>query len=267
MPPAATPDRPVVAAAGRQQAFSTAPAGASPDAETTQATSATRATPRDEASAPNPVPAPHIAVVPDGAQQPAPASPVALPAASPNASSASPAAATPTVPAPAQQALPALVALGHGPGTQQVTVQLAPDELGRLQVRIERSRDGPARVTLTAERAETLDLVMRDAGQLHRALDQAGVPAEGRTLTFHLSPSVPDAVQPATPQPAQQAVGSAAAPATALAAGGDGTGTGRGTQHDANQPGHRRTSGGGALPEDDPIGPARWLRAGLDITA
>ena len=43
-------------------------------------------------------------------------------------------------------------------------------------------KDGPAQVTVTAERPQTLDLLVRDQARLSRALDQAGVRAEGRSV-------------------------------------------------------------------------------------
>ena len=76
-------------------------------------------------------------------------------------------------------------------GTQRVTMRLDPPELGRVQVRIDRPTDAPARVEITVEKAETLTLLLRDQTQLQRALDQAGVPAEGRSVTFHVASPEP----------------------------------------------------------------------------
>ena len=71
-------------------------------------------------------------------------------------------------------------------GPAHLVVRLDPAELGRVQVGITRQPDGPARIELLAERPDTLQLLMRDQPALHRALDQAGVPAEGRLLHFQL---------------------------------------------------------------------------------
>ena len=100
--------------------------------------------------------------------------------------------------------------MGHmSDGTQRVTMRLDPPELGRVQVRIDRPTDAPARVEITVEKAETLTLLLRDQTQLQRALDQAGVPAEGRSVTFHV----------ASPEPAPRSE-PAPAPAPGVAAGG-----------------------------------------------
>ncbi len=82
--------------------------------------------------------------------------------------------------------------IGHASdGAQRLTVRLDPPELGHVQVRIDRPSEAPARVEITVEKSETLTLLLRDQPQLQRALDQAGVPAEGRSVTFHVAPSDP----------------------------------------------------------------------------
>ncbi len=79
-----------------------------------------------------------------------------------------------------------------------LTVQLNPDELGRVSIRIDQGADGPARVDLTAERPETLHLLLRDQPALHRALDAAGIAAEARLIRFHLADPSAAAI-PGTP--------------------------------------------------------------------
>jgi flagellar hook-length control protein FliK len=89
--------------------------------------------------------------------------------------------------APAAQLAPALVALGRGPaGSHRLSLQLAPPELGRVEIRLDRTADGPARVVVSVQRPETLHLLQRDQAGLHRALDQAGVSVQGRSLSFQL---------------------------------------------------------------------------------
>lgn len=73
-------------------------------------------------------------------------------------------------------------------GPQVTTIQLDPVELGRVEIRIERSTDGPAKVELAAERPDTLLRLVHDQPQLQHALDQAGIPQSGRTITFSLAP-------------------------------------------------------------------------------
>jgi len=131
-------------------------------------------------------------------------------------------------------------------GTQRLTLRLEPAELGTVQVRIDRPADAPAHVDIGVSRPETLTLMLRDQAQLQHTLDQAGVPAEGRTLSFHLTGQDPDSLS-------RQAGGFGQAAS-------DGQTTRNGVP--------ARDAAG---PDEDlklasPV-PLRWQRAGLDITA
>jgi flagellar hook-length control protein FliK len=165
-------------------------------------------------------------------------------------------AAQPDAPAvaPAQQVSAALVSLASTPGGgQRMTLRLDPPELGQVHIRIDRPQDAPAQVEITVQRPETLTLLLRDQQQLQRALDQAGVPADGRALIMHVAP--PDA-----PPPSGTSHSLAAASADPGQGGGHGAGTRSGGQ---GRPGNA------ADPDrdDTSIPLPRWLRAGLDITA
>ena len=115
----------------------------------------------------------------------------------PNASqaAAATAAAKPAVLQPSQQVTPALVQLTHTSNGGQLTLQLNPGELGRVHIQIDRAADGSANVQVTADRAETLQLLVADQAQLHHALDSAGLPHEGRTLNLSLAEPETDAGQ------------------------------------------------------------------------
>jgi len=100
---------------------------------------------------------------------------------------------------PAGQLGTILIASTRTPaGYQQLAVRLDPPELGHVRVAIAQPRGGPATITLSVERPETLLMVLRDAPALHRALDRAGVPAEARTISFELAPQheAPPSAQP-----------------------------------------------------------------------
>lgn len=85
---------------------------------------------------------------------------------------------------PARQLAPFAVALALGPDAS-LTVTLDPAELGRVEVAIERS-GGEARISLSAERPETLMLLQRDRAELERALSAAGFSGDsgGPALSF-----------------------------------------------------------------------------------
>jgi Flagellar hook-length control protein FliK len=164
----------------------------------------------------------------------------------------------PTVASPAEQVAPVLVSMAHAPdGTQRLTLRLDPPELGHVQIRIDRPSDAPARVDITVERAETLTLLLRDQPQLQRALDQAGIPPDGRSVTFHVAATE-------------------ASPRYDGGPGSGGTGTGSSGAGDASYGAHhqggRPTRGGFADTNDTNTDFALaaapgWVRAGLDITA
>ncbi len=162
--------------------------------------------------------------------------------------------------APAAQIAPALVSLGTGAAAGRLTVRLEPAGTGQVRIQIDRPHDGAARVQVTVERPETMTLLMRDAPSLQRTLDQAGVPADGRTLTFHL---VPQEAAPASPS-------SGHGGGSALASGGP-SGDGPGARS-FGEPGNggSRTRGGVPWLDHDSAGSshaARWITAALDITA
>jgi flagellar hook-length control protein FliK len=160
---------------------------------------------------------------------------------------------------PAAQIAPALVQMGHAPdGAQRLTVRLDPPELGHVQVRIDRPAEAAARVEITVEKPETLTLLLRDQPQLQHALDLAGVPSEGRSVTFHI----------ASPEPTPRSSEPATAPAPGVAAGGLSNDGSHGTPRQGGQSGRQQPSAqGGSETEFTPISPTGWLRGGLDITA
>jgi flagellar hook-length control protein FliK len=71
-------------------------------------------------------------------------------------------------------------------GKNRFEIRLDPPELGRIDVRIEVDKDGQVTSHLRVERAETLDLLRRDAPALERALQQAGLKTSDGGLQFSL---------------------------------------------------------------------------------
>ena len=153
---------------------------------------------------------------------------------------------------------PVLVSLGHTPdGATQLTVRLDPPELGHVEVRIDRLSDAGARVEITVEKAETLTLLLRDQQQLQHALDQAGVPADGRSVTLNIDSHEPTSRKDwATPT------------AQGAAAGGLSGDSSHGASRQGGQPGRQHAGmNAGDETEVTPIATPDWARAGLNITA
>ncbi len=71
-------------------------------------------------------------------------------------------------------------------GGNRFEIRLDPPELGRIDVRLDVDRSGHVTSRLTVERAETLDILRRDAPELERALQQAGLKTSDNGLQFTL---------------------------------------------------------------------------------
>jgi flagellar hook-length control protein FliK len=71
-------------------------------------------------------------------------------------------------------------------GKRRFEIRLDPPELGRIDVRLDVARDGQVTSRLVVERAETLDLLRRDAPALERALQSAGLKTDASGLEFSL---------------------------------------------------------------------------------
>ena len=71
-------------------------------------------------------------------------------------------------------------------GNDQISIRLMPEHLGRIEVAIDMATDGSAQVRVLADKAETFDLLQRDARGLERALTDAGIKADSGSLQFQL---------------------------------------------------------------------------------
>ncbi|WP_109806386.1 flagellar hook-length control protein FliK [Sphingosinithalassobacter portus] len=141
-----------------------------------------------------PLPEPRAAnATPQPDRVPAPAAPVAAHAA--------PAAATPSpalAPAPAPRHEIEIdarsgsvgrdlgIAIAHRAknGEDMVRVRMTPGELGRVEVTLAFDDKGNVQATLKADNHHALDLLRRDAVELTRALDQAGIRADTQSFRF-----------------------------------------------------------------------------------
>jgi flagellar hook-length control protein FliK len=102
--------------------------------------------------------------------------------------SAAPAAPT-TTPAPNTIPIAGLaveIAAQAHAGRNRFEIRLDPPELGRIDVRLDVDRDGKVASRLVVDRPETLDILRRDAPQLERSLQQAGLKTADNALQFSL---------------------------------------------------------------------------------
>jgi chemotaxis protein MotD len=71
-------------------------------------------------------------------------------------------------------------------GNTRFEIRLDPPELGRIDVRLDVDQRGHVTSRLVVEKSETLDLLKRDAPELERALQQAGLKTSDSGLQFTL---------------------------------------------------------------------------------
>jgi len=71
-------------------------------------------------------------------------------------------------------------------GERRFDIRLDPPELGRIDVRLEIDNKGNTTTKLIVERAETLDLLQRDARGLEKALQNAGLKTDAGGMQFSL---------------------------------------------------------------------------------
>lgn len=73
-----------------------------------------------------------------------------------------------------------------GQGADQINIQLRPQQLGSIEVKMEVGQDGRMTAVITAERADTLDMLRSDSKTLMQALGDAGLQADASSLSFNL---------------------------------------------------------------------------------
>jgi flagellar hook-length control protein FliK len=75
---------------------------------------------------------------------------------------------------------------GFGGGADKISIRLHPAQLGRVDVKLEVSKDGHLVAAITADKPETLEMLQRDARILERALQDAGLQTNSDSLSFML---------------------------------------------------------------------------------
>jgi flagellar hook-length control protein FliK len=78
------------------------------------------------------------------------------------------------------------VAQAAAEGSDRINIRLSPSELGRIDVRLDFGPDGRVQAVFAADRPQTVELLQRDARDLERALQDAGLRADSGSLSFNL---------------------------------------------------------------------------------
>lgn len=71
-------------------------------------------------------------------------------------------------------------------GSSKINIQLHPEDLGKLEIKLHVSADGKTGVTIIADNKDTLAMLQKDASGLERALSDAGLRADAGGLNFNL---------------------------------------------------------------------------------
>lgn len=85
---------------------------------------------------------------------------------------------------PVQVAQPIIRAVRNG--TDRIEIHLSPAELGRVDVKLDIAPDGRVLAVFAVDRPQTADLLQRDARELARTLQEAGLRADMGSLSFNL---------------------------------------------------------------------------------
>ena len=83
-------------------------------------------------------------------------------------------------------AVPVAIAAQAKDGTNRFEIRLDPPDLGRIDVQLNVDKQGNVTSHLVVDRSSTLDMLRRDAPQLQRALQDAGLKTGSDTLQFSL---------------------------------------------------------------------------------
>ena len=67
----------------------------------------------------------------------------------------------------------------------KINIQLKPKELGAIEIKMELGHDGKLQATISASNQDTLNMLQKDAAELQKALNDAGLKADNQSLNFN----------------------------------------------------------------------------------
>lgn len=95
-------------------------------------------------------------------------------------------AARPALPLPVADQIAVHLGRAIKDEVKAINVQLNPEELGRVDIRLEFGQDGRVSAHVTADNQQALDLLQRDQRALERSLTDAGLKTDNSSLSFSL---------------------------------------------------------------------------------
>jgi flagellar hook-length control protein FliK len=91
----------------------------------------------------------------------------------------------PKPPAPVEQ-VAVQIKKAIGEGADKINIKLQPANLGKVEVRMEISKDGILTASVIAEKPETLELLQRDVRGLEKVLQDGGLKTDNQSFNFSL---------------------------------------------------------------------------------
>jgi hypothetical protein len=88
--------------------------------------------------------------------------------------------------APVREQVSIAIRQAVGNGSDEITLQLDPVELGRIQIKLHMNREGHTQLAFLVDRPETFDALSRDARILEQSLQDAGLKADTGGMQFNL---------------------------------------------------------------------------------
>ncbi|MFM9891145.1 MAG: flagellar hook-length control protein FliK [Rickettsiales bacterium] len=88
--------------------------------------------------------------------------------------------------APIAEQVHVAVARASKDGIDQITIQLSPEHLGRVEVKFHTNAEGQTLISFIADRPDTFDALSRDARSLETALQESGIKADAGSMQFNL---------------------------------------------------------------------------------
>ncbi|MFV0627342.1 MAG: flagellar hook-length control protein FliK [Alphaproteobacteria bacterium] len=69
-------------------------------------------------------------------------------------------------------------------GIDKINIQLKPEELGSIEVKMQIGKDGKVQAHIVANKPETMEILQKDAQSLEKAFNAAGFQTDGESLSF-----------------------------------------------------------------------------------
>lgn len=69
-------------------------------------------------------------------------------------------------------------------GVDKIEIQLKPEDLGRVHIKMQISKDGKLQAEIIASRQETLDILQKEAESLQKAFNEAGFDTDNSSFSF-----------------------------------------------------------------------------------